>query len=254
MKKLIALPIVLILAAGLCFAQANTPAREPAVEKFDLEINTGFPVHWTNAKHDQDFYWFNPGYAMEDKSVTANTSIGFSMNFNFTKKIGLSLDTDFFYGAKIAGFSNPTSDYISMFGTNILVGPVFYLYNGNFLRIPLAVGCHLYYFSDDLWMPNLIGYDPQNPTSQNIDGYWMNRRELELGPGITLGVQFHFSDNIYIFSRTNIVLDLFRWHQIDYIADDGSGSGTNTAQSKSEVEGVVSWGIKPVIGIGIKFQ
>jgi len=253
MKKLIALPIVLILAAGLCFAQANTTAQQPAIEKFDLEISAGFPVHWTNAKHDQEFYWFNPGYVMEDKSVTANTAIGFSMNFNFTRKIGLTLDTDFFYGAKIAGFSNPSSDYNSMFGTNLLIGPTFYLYNGNFLRIPLALGLHMYYFSDDLWMPSLVGYDPQNPTTQNIDGYWMNRSEFQLGPGISLGIQFHFSDSIYIFSRTNIVLDFFRWHQIDYIADDGSGSGTNTAQSRSETESVVSWGIKPTIGIGIKF-
>jgi len=254
MKKLIALPIILILAAGICFAQVNTSTTEPkAIEKFDLEITAGFPVHWTNARHGQDFYWFNPSYAMEDKSVTANTAIGFSMNYNFNKAIGINLDTDFFYGAKLSGFSNPTSDHISMFGTNILLGPVFYLYNSNLLRIPLTVGCHMYYFSDDLWMPNLVGYDPQNPVSPNTDGYWVNRRELQIGPGITLGVQFHFTDSIYIFSRTNIVMDFFRWHQIDYIADDGSGAGTNTAQSKSETETVVSWGIKPVLGIGIKF-
>jgi len=254
MKKLIVLPMILILAAGICFAQANTSVSElPAIERFDLEISAGFPVHWTNAKHGQDFYWFNPDYVMEDKSVTANTAIGFSMNINFNRKIGINFDTDFFYGAKIAGFSNPTSDYISMFGANVFTGPVFYLYSGNFLRIPLALGLHMYYFSDDLWMPNLAGYDPQNPTTQNTAGYWVNRRDFQLGPGITLGVQFHFSENIYIFSRTNIVLDLFRWHQIDYIADDGSGSGTNTADSKSESEFVISWGIKPVLGIGIKY-
>jgi len=252
MKKLIVLAIVLFLSVGICFAQADASASDTkTIEKFDLEINAGFPVHWSNATHDQDFYWFNPDYVMEDKSVTANTAIGISMNYNFNKNIGINLDTDFFYGAKLAGFSNPSSDYISMFGANVLLGPVFYLYNGNFLRIPLTVGFHMYYFSDDLWMPNLIGYDPQNPPSQTAEGYWMNRKELQLGPGITLGVQFHFTDNIYIFSRTNIVLDFFRWHQVDYIADDGSG--TIATQSKSEYETVVSWGIKPVIGIGIKF-
>jgi len=253
MKKLIALTIILIFAVGICFAQNNKSASESKTEKFDLEINVSFPVHWTNAFHAQDFYWFNPNYGMEDKSVTANTAIGVSMNYNFNRVIGLTLDTDFFYGGKISGFSNPTSDYISMFGTNLLFGPTFYLYNGNFLRIPMTLGFHLYYFSDDLWMPNLVGYDPQNPPAQNTDGYWMNRQEIQIGPGFTLGVQFHFSDNIYIFSRTNIVLDFFRWHQIDYIADDGSGSGTNTAQSRSESESVLSWGIKPVIGIGIKY-
>jgi hypothetical protein len=252
MKKLIVLSMILVMVTGLCFAE--TEKSEPsAIELFDLEIYAGFPVHWTNAKHGQDFYWFNPDYVMEDKAVTANTAIGFSMNFNFTRKVGLNLDADFFYGAKISGFSNPSSDYISMFGTNVLLGPVFYLYNDNFLRIPLTVGGHLYYFSDDLWMPNLVGYDPQNPSAQNTAGYWTTRRDLQIGPGISLGVQFHFSENIYIFSRTNVVMDLFRWHSINYIADDGTGAGTNMAKSKSETEFVIGWGVKPVIGLGIKF-
>jgi len=249
MKKLFVLPMILFLAAGVCFAQNSEAVGEstpevPAIERFDMEISIGFPVHWTNAEHGQDFYRFNPGYNMEDKSVTANTAIGISMNFNFNKKVGFNLDADLFYGAKIAGFSNPSSDYISMFGANILMGPVFYLYNGDFLRIPLTVGGHLYYFSDDIWMPTSL---------QNTDGLWANRRDLQIGPGISLGVQFHFSENIYIFSRTNIVVDLFRWHQINYIADDGTGTGTNTNYSKSETEFVIGWGVKPVLGLGIKF-
>jgi len=254
MKKLFVLPLILFLVAGLCFAEVNEQTSEiPVIEKFDLEIYAGFPVHWTNAKHDQGFYWFNPGYTMEDKSVTANTSIGLSMTFNFNKKIGLNLDADFFYGAKLAGFSNPSSDYISMFGMNFLMGPMFYLYNSNFLRIPLTVGSHFYYYSDDLWMPDLIGYDPLNPISHSSAGFWANRRDFQFGPVISLGIQFHFNENIYIFSRTNVSVDLFRWHQINYIADDGTGSGTNKAQTKAEAEFAVSWGVKPVLGIGIKF-
>jgi len=246
--------MILILAAGLCFAEVNGSESEiPEIEKIDLEIYAGFPVHWTNAKHDQSFYWFNPDYDMEDKTVTANTAIGLSMTYNFNKNIGINLDTDFFYGAKIAGFSNPSSDYISMFGTNILLGPVFYMYSGNFLRIPLMVGSHFYYYSDDLWMPNLIGYDPQNPSSQSTAGFWTNRRDFRMGPVVSLGVQFHFNENIYIFSRTNVSLDLLRWHQVDYIADDGTGNGTYKDKTKTDTEFAVSWGIKPVLGIGIKF-
>jgi hypothetical protein len=140
-----------------------------------------------------------------------------------------------------------------MFGTNIFIGPVFYLYNNNSLRIPLSVGAHFYYYSDDLWMPSLVGNDPLNPSSQSSAGYWTNRRDFQLGPEISLGIQYHFDGNIYIFSRTNVSLDLFRWHQVDYIADDGTGNGTLTNQSKNETELAVSWGIKPTLGIGIKF-
>jgi hypothetical protein len=254
MKKLIVFPMIVFLAAGLCFAEVKEAASEiPEIEKFDLEIYAGFPVHWTNARHAQNFYWFNPDYDMEDKSVTANTSIGLSMTYNFNRHIGINLDTDFFYGAKLAGFSNPSSDYISMFGNNIFLGPMFYLYNANSLRIPMTVGIHFYYYGDDLWMPNLIGYDPLNPSSQSAAGFWANRKDFQLGPVISLGIQYHFSESIYIFSRTTVSLDLFRWHQVSYIADDGTGSGTNKAQTKSEAEFAVSWGVKPVFGIGIKF-
>jgi len=255
MKKIFVLPMILFLAAGLCFAEVNKSASEiPEIEKFDLEIYAGFPVHWINTKHDQGFYWFNPGYTMEDKTVTANTAIGISMTYNFKKFIGLNLDTDFFYGAKMAGFSNPSSDYISMFGTNIFIGPVFYLLNKYFLRIPLTVGAHFNYCSDDLWMPNLVGNNPQNPSAQNTEGFWTNRRDFLMGPAISLGIQFHFNEYIYIFSRTSVSLDLLRWHQISYITDDGSGNGTYMNQTKSETEFAVSWGIKPTLGIGIKFK
>jgi len=254
MKKLIVLPVILFLAAGLCFAEVNKSVSEAHnIEKFDLEIYAGFPVHWTNAEHDQSFYWFNPDYTMEDKSVTANTAIGLSMIYNFNKYIGINMDTDFYYGAKLAGFSNPSSDYISMFGANVVIGPMFYLYNRNNLRIPLTVGSHFYYYSDDLWMPNLVGYDPQNLVSQSTAGFWTNRRDFQLGPVISLGIQYHFNESIYIFSRTNVSVDFFRWHQISYIADDGTGNDTYKAQTKTETEFAISWGVKPVLGIGIKF-
>ncbi|WP_461247913.1 hypothetical protein, partial [Treponema sp. R6D11] len=93
-----------------------------------------------------------------------------------------------------------------------------------------------------LWMPTSL---------QNTDGMWASRRDLQIGPGISLGVQFHFSENIYIFSKTNVVMDLFRWHQAKYIADDGTG--TYTDYSNSETEIVIGWGVKPVLGLGIKF-
>lgn len=263
MKKLIILPVILVLVAGLCFAQAEELPEEevdstpslPKIEIFDLEVSAGFPIHWASAKHDQNFYWFNPTYVMEDKTITANISVGLSFVFNFTQKIGFNLDTDFFLSSKMVGFANPSSDNIFMFGANILMGPVFYLYNTGSLRIPLTVGGHLYYFSDDLWMPNLVGYDPLNPPSniQSTDGFWMNRRDLQVGPGISLGLQFHFTPSIYIFSRASFIVDVFSWHEIRYIADDGTGAGTYIAQIKSETNFIISWGVKPVLGLGIKF-
>jgi len=256
MKKLIVLPLILILTAGLCFAQdtetqtAGTEPKASEIEKLDLEIYAGFPVHWTNTNHDQDFYWFNPDPIMEDKSVTANTSIGISLTYNFLDFMGANVDFDFFYSTKMAGFSNPSSDYISLFGINMNLGAVFYLYNSNSIRIPLTVGAHFYYYSDDFWMPNLVGQPAGGGTPSPSSGFWINRTDFQLGPVLSLGIQYHFNESIYIFNRTSVSLDLVRIHSVRYIEDD---SGTLTDQTRASVEFVSSWSVKPVLGIGIKF-
>jgi len=256
MKKLFVVITVLIFSTGLCFAQEGGAPGLPPPEKFDLEISVGFPIHWTNAEHDQDFYPFYTPMAQEhlnlDKTVTADTAIGVSLLFNFGRKAGFTMDWDFFYGARIAGFSNPFSDYNSMFGMNFLLGPVFYIYNGTFLRIPLAIGAHAYYFSDELWMPYL---DPNTPGPEG--GYWIKRKEVQVGPGISLGVQFHFNRNVFIFSRTNVSMDIFRWHQVKWLVDEDPLNPTSPRtlvdETKTHTELSVSWGIKPTLGLGIKF-
>ena len=226
MKKILILA-VLILAAALCFAQdegADT-AQETTLEKLDLEISAGFPVHWTNitAKHND----------LDEREVTANTAIGLALLFNFSKKLGLTLDTDFFYGGEVGGYSTTDSQSATLFGANGLLGAVIYLYNGSFLRIPLALGAHVYYYSSDLWLRRGL---------MIATGDWYKTRDFQVGPGAYLGVQFHFNDSLYIFSRTNVAVDIFRWHQT--ISDAGK---------TSETEFVLAWEVKPSIGLGIKF-
>jgi hypothetical protein len=227
MKKLVLLA-ALILAAGMVFAQEEAAADESKPEFFDLEISAGFPVHWTNAENN----------GVSSKQVNANTSLGVALVFNFGRKVGLTLDTDFFYGASLSGRSNPTSNENSLFGANVLLGPVFYLYNGSFLRIPLAVGVHMYYGSSDIWEPAFGG---------TATGVWFKQQDLQIGPGAYIGVQFHFNNNIYIFSRTNVAVDVFRWSK--------ATAGTSAALSTSETELKfgIAWEVKPAIGIGIKF-
>ncbi|MDR2313252.1 MAG: hypothetical protein LBE02_01805 [Spirochaetaceae bacterium] len=228
MKKIIALA-ALVFAAGLAFAQEDAAPAEEKPEKFDLEVTVGFPIHWTNADHRDS------GLFYEDKTVTANTALGLSLLFNFTRKLGFTLDTDFFFGGKIMGFASNNSNYNSLFGANVLLGPVIYLYNGNFLRIPLAFGAHLYYFSDDLWEPAIAG-----------DGDWIKRQDLQIGPGAYLGIQFHFNKNIYIFSRTSVAVDVFRWYKANTTIAGSSNSDT-------DIEFAFGWTVTPVIGIGVKF-
>jgi len=230
MKKLCFLLAVFLLATAV-FAQEER--KELGIERFNLEVNVGFPVHWTNGVHDDAV---NQGNKFEDKFVTANTAIGVATTFNFTRVIGLTLDTDFSLGAKLSGFASPTSDYISLAGANVFLGPVFYLYNANSLRIPLAVGVHMYYFADDLWIPNL-----------GNSGAWINRQDFQIGPGFSLGIQYHFDNGVYIFSRTNVMLDIYRMHTL-------YGSDGTALDDQYHSDYSLNWSVKPCIGIGIKFR
>ncbi|MCL1813725.1 MAG: hypothetical protein FWG29_09420, partial [Treponema sp.] len=165
-----------------------------------------------------------------------------SMIFNFTRKIGLTLDADFFFGSDVMG-NSPTDSYSnSLLGANVLLGPVIYLYSGQFLRIPLAFGVHAYYWSAEHWIPVAF-------TGIGTPGGWFKVRDLQFGPGISLGIQFHFTNTLYIFSRTNVNIDIFRWHTASWY------DGYNDKDSVSETEFFksVSWSVKPAIGLGIKF-
>jgi hypothetical protein len=232
MKKLCFLAAA-ILFSSMAFAQGPAgPAWEQGIEKFSIEVNVGMPFHWTNGIHDDQA---TAGNRIEDKSVTANTAIGFAMNYNFNGMIGLTLDMDFSLGAKLDGFASPTSDYLSLAGANAFLGPVIYLYNSNSLRIPFAFGVHMYYFADDLWIPDL-----------GSSGAWVNRQEFQLGPQVSLGIQYHFSRGIYMFGRTSASVDILRVHSMT--GSDGSAVSENTHTDSS-----LNWSVKPCIGIGIKF-
>ena len=236
MKKLL-LVAALILVVGFCFAQDaddDTPAKDKP-ELFDLEVTAGVPIHWTNGLATHGFF----GTDDEDKTVTANTAIGVALLFNFGRKIGFTLDTDFFFGSDVMGHPTPESFSSTLFGINALLGPVIYLYNGSFLRIPLAMGLHVYYWSSDHWASDGVG--------AGMNDAWAKMRDLQMGPGLYIGIQFHFNNNIYIFSRTTVAVDLFRWHQIWY--NDGAGN----VSKDTDTEFTVAWHVKPALGLGIKF-
>jgi len=255
MKKLLILLAAAVLVTGFAFAQEydgdnQSPAETNVgstntgetssgestrkIEWFNAEINIGFPIHWTNGLHDND----------EDKTVTANTSIGVGITFNFTEVFGLILDADFFYSAELTGISTTDSDHISLSGANVFLGPLFYLYNNNVFRIPLAVGIHMYYFSSDLWVAENTGISGQ--------GDWISRSDLQLGVGLSIGFQFHFDSGIYIFNRTNVNLDFVRIHSITGNIS-GSGGTLTLPYEHADLFDFISWNVKPAFGIGIRF-
>jgi hypothetical protein len=230
MKKLLILLGVLILVSGISFALEETG-------NFEVELSLGFPVHWSNGLHDASFYSNNPVY-QPDKTVTANTSIGLGFVYNLNRRIGITLDTDFFFGARLSGFAYPTSDYNSIFGGNAFLGMIVYLYNGNALKIPLGIGAHFYYFADEIWLPE--------SDALGSDGDWITRHDFQLGPALNLGIQYHFNNKLYVFSRTNVALDAFRLHTI-------KGAVGSKYVSENHKDVALNWMVKPSLGLGIKF-
>ena len=233
MKKLVLL-LALVLIAGLCFAQYDDEEEvaQPKRDKVNLEVSIGVPVHWTTSPAPHKFFDDDPDM---DRTVTTSTSIGFALNLNFGQKVGLALDFDVFVGSDVMGHTGTDSYSSSLFGMNLLLGPVIYLYNGSFLRVPLAIGPHMYYWSSSNWT--------QYGTPGAM-GDWMKTKDLQFGLGLYLGIQFHFNNNLYMFSRTNVAIDFLRFHSV--IAEEGD-------LDKSHFKPEFGWMVKPALGVGVKF-
>jgi hypothetical protein len=216
-------------------AEPRSSSRTPKkMERFNAELGPGFTFHWTNGIHDigEDP---DPVKTLEDKTVTANTSIGIGVTVNFSRVIGLTLDADFSYGAKLFGVATPSSGYLSLSAVNAFLGPVFYLFNNDVFRIPFGIGGHLYYFTDDLWVHEL----------PDIAGQWVRTYDTQVGVGFSLGFQFHFDNGTYLFSRTNVAFDFIRFHSQDV-------SAVNT-YDHTDIVKTLSWNVKPSAGVGIRF-
>ena len=233
MKKLVLL-CTLILIAGVCFAQNGEAADDsPRPNFFNLEITVGVPIHWTNSPDGHDNY----GGAFKDRTVTANTAFGVALLFNFGRKMGVTLDGDFFFGSDVMGASNTSAYSNSLFGANLFLGPVFYLYNSTFLRIPLAIGGHLAYWNSSSFYPDNFVFSAAAEQMVSVT-------DVQIGPGVSIGMQFHFNNNIYMFSRTNVAMPLYRWHTLN---------ANNGAVSLGHAEFMLGWIVKPSLGLGIKF-
>jgi hypothetical protein len=244
MKGLSILLAALVLVTGFAFAQeSDDDFDEPGsdetnsgegttrnIEKFNAEITIGLPVHWTNGIHNEG----------EDKTVTASTSIGVGIIFIDSEITGFTIDADFSFGVELSGFSIPTSNQISLSGANVFLGPLFYLFNNNIFRVPLAIGIHFYNFTYYLWFP----------TPDGSSGSWMSKSDTQFGLGLTLGFQLHFNSGVYLFSRASVYFDFIRIHT----SDGYDGTTSNPIDPNLCIDiAPISWSVKPAVGIGIRF-
>ncbi|MDR1506009.1 MAG: hypothetical protein LBI67_02805 [Treponema sp.] len=227
MKKLLIILVMLAVvfsafaqeADDVYYTDDQTVADTGTGKGFGLEVTAGIPVHWTDAEYNN----------VEDKTVSTALALGIALTYNFNRKFGLTLDTDVSFARNLYG--NPSTDSVfhSLVTANVLFGPVIYLYNGSFLRIPLALGIHYYFFSVDHW----------DAGATNV---FLKQTDHQFGPGAYIGIQFHFNKSLYILSRTNVNFDVARY----YKAKTNGGS-----TSDFKLVGALS--VKPTLGLGIKF-
>jgi len=238
MKKLI-FALAFVLLAGLCFAQEEGFVPEPALESesenLNIEVLVGISVHSTKGPTAHDFL----EGASTDKVMTSNTMVGFAMTFALQHFVGLTLESDLFFGGEMTGQSNLRSASISLFGANVLFGPVIYLYKYRTFRIPLTVGAHMSYWDSTTWLPTLN-------TAAVPGAGWLRYNDVHAGIALAVGIHFYFTHNAYMISRATVAVDMYRWHRMR--VSDGAA-----ISDASESEFAVGWGIKPTIGLGLKF-
>jgi hypothetical protein len=240
MKKLI-LAIVLVLCAGLCFAQEDESASSdaPEKEKFNMEVTVGVAVHSTTSPTPHDFLG---AVNVIDTGMTANASLGFAVVFSLSKHVGFALNTDFFFMTEQLNRSDPQSSSVSYFGANAFVGPVFYLWSYRLFRIPLGMGVHMSYWNAGVWEPSL------NTTEDTPGSGWLKSNDLQLGAGFYVGIHIYFSKDAYMISRVNFSVDMYRMHQTQLYNQENID-----IIDESHAEMSMGWGIRPSIGLGMRF-
>jgi len=211
MKKIFVVSLLLFLCT-LCFARGKRDS---------LELGLGYATFIETSQVS--------GY--EVKTEMPSFAINLSGISFFTDKIGLGAYGNIMFPQKItmsAAGSSSTIDrsaYDFLMSLDMLVGPVFVLYQNEKFALPLAAGFHYFH----AWFVSSAG---------SVDG-------TKLGIGTNLTGEYHFTPNIYLLGRLQVTLDFY-----DTTETEIYGYGT---ASTSTFGSTTTWGIDPTIGIGFSF-
>jgi hypothetical protein len=188
--------------AVLCFAKGS------------LELYGGMPFNFENTSAGEaSMRSFSVGFAGVSP---INDFIGFGAYFDVVFPQELKATTG---GATV---TTKPSDYNSIFGTEMVFGPVFTVYQKGKIRIPAAVGIHYIFLGSN--------------TGPVLTTGW------EFGLGGNIGCEYHFTEKWYAVGRVTVNWDFYAITRIETAYGTVTDSGTFT--------GV---GFAPQIGFGYKF-
>jgi hypothetical protein len=200
MRKLV-LVFLLCGVSAVCFAKGN------------FELYGGLPLHFEQADAgDSSMTSFSLGFA-GISPVNDFIALGCYDNFIFPLELSTTID-----GTKV---TTKRGDYDSLFGVDMLLGPVFTLYSAGRVKIPLAVGLHLFLLTSSTEAVSMIGF--------------------EFGAGANISVEYHFNSRVYMFGRVQGTWDFYTANTI-----------TTAQQSVSDSGSLTGLCVNPNLGIGFR--
>lgn len=201
-------------------AMANTPAPAAKAEPSISTVNAQPPKTRLELEatvnlpvHETD--------TGPSRTVINGLAAGLALTIKFPRYMGITFEGDVAFNKVLSGEPDPGSLSSIIMSANGFLGPILYAYDGENLKVPFAAGAHYFYSSHSYW-------DGANITS------WEEIASHQIGFGVYLGVQYHFNERLYLLSRVTISYDIVRY--------DADG-----------ISFVRSLGVKPAIGIGVKF-
>lgn len=201
---------------------------------FEVQLSASVPVHFANGKEESGH--------IEDKTDLAAIALGMGFMFNLTERVGFGLFEDVSFGRKLFGTSPTDSDFYSLFTSDTLLAPVFNIYDSQRLKVPFGIGLHFLYFAGDHWEPNYLNSSLTSPGIYNL----RKEKLFQLGLGTFLGLEYYFTQTLYMLASTTMYFDIFNHRNLEV------GVGNNNVSDSWSSWGI-HWGVKPTLGIGIRF-
>jgi hypothetical protein len=188
--------------AAFCFAKGS------------LELYGGMPFNFETTSAGESFMRsFSVGLAVVSP---INDFIGLGVYDSIIFPLELKATTG---GVTV---TTKRSDYKLILGNEMLLGPVFTVYQNGKIRIPAAVGLHMFTLIANGQTVSSLGY--------------------EFGLGGNIGCEYHFTEKWYAVGRVAANWDFYSITRLDTSYGGTTDSGTFTG-----------FGFAPQLGFGYKF-
>ena len=212
MKKFPLLAALFLGLTALCFARGGG----------DLEVFGGAPVILERGEllgedATTRITSLSLGYAWMSP-INERVALGFHNEIIFPLWLELSVDGE--------TTSLTRSDYNLLVGMSFLFGPVFHLYSGDRISVPLTAGIRW------MWLA---------ATTSSVSIFGNN-----FGLGAGIGTNFNIGERTYIFGRMMMYYDFFSLSTMEVTTWLGRFSRTSSGF-------INSFGIAPHIGVGFTF-